>query len=392
MTHPPGPPSSPPSPTPESSGDGARDGARDESVALLVKEIRTLLQKIDAPRRRDLWDKLPTITSFVGTVLIAAVGLYFTTSLNERRASEESSRIRAAQRVAELDVVARLIPLLTASDSSQRAYARLLLQSVVATDSSVSPRASGSAGQRAERSQVSQLLVSFAKRAMATDVDSSTRREAVSTIANLAASREIAPGDRQEAESLLTAIADDPKLPADARDLASQAIARLRVVPVREIERFVNEQPVTRAVSEVVLHHTWKPSAADYRGFATLAAIARASVEWNGWSDSPFHFAVAPDGAIWSGRPLQETPVSVQGHNVGTVSVDLILNGDSERPSAAQVASTGALLRALFARFGLTAEQNFAPGRGFHHDYTPSKSCPGTGITKELVMGWVKGN
>lgn len=115
-------------------------------------------------------------------------------------------------------------------------------------------------------------------------------------------------------------------------------------------------------------------------------------MEQNGWADVPFHFAVAPDGAIWSGRPLQSIPASVQGHNVGTVAVDLILNGDTELPSPAQVASTRALLRALFERFGLTAEENFAPGRGFHRDYPGArKSCPGTLITKELVRGWFAG-
>lgn len=338
-----------------------------------------------------MWDKLPTITSFVGTVLIAAVGLYFTTSLNQRREVEDANRIRAEQRVAELDVVARLIPLLSSADSSQRAYARLLLQSVVATDSGVAPRDSGSAEGRAARSPVSQLIGIFAKRAMATDTDSSTRRDAVSTIANLATSGELSPNDRQQAESLLTAIAVDSLIPSDARDAASRAIMRLRTVSAREIAQFVNDQPVTREISEVVLHSTWRPSAADYRGFVTLAAIARFSVEQNGWSDVPFHFAVAPDGDIWSGRPLQSTPASVQAHNFGTVSVELILDGDTELPSQAQVASARALLRALFARFGLTAKENFAPGRGFHRDYTPQRSCPGKLITKELVVGWFKG-
>ncbi|NWG75257.1 MAG: N-acetylmuramoyl-L-alanine amidase [Rubrivivax sp.] len=156
-----------------------------------------------------------------------------------------------------------------------------------------------------------------------------------------------------------------------------------------EIGAVVAAQPCKRAVREVILHHTWRPSAAQYRGWTTVEAIRSYHVKQHGWRDIGYHYLVAPDGAIWLGRPLSETGAHVAGHNAGTIGVALILDGDAQPPSALQAAAATALLQAMFKRFGLQAASNFADGRGFHRDYA-SKSCPGKLVTKALVRGWFR--
>ena len=154
------------------------------------------------------------------------------------------------------------------------------------------------------------------------------------------------------------------------------------------IPDIIAAQRCSRPVYEVILHHTWAPNAAQYQGQRTIDGIYNYHTVENGWSDIGYHYLVAPDGNLWLGRPLDRDGAHVLNHNHNTVGVSLILNGDVELPSAAQVASTTATLQALLHRFGIAPEQNFRQGHGFHRDYS-SKTCPGTKISKAMVLGWL---
>jgi len=151
----------------------------------------------------------------------------------------------------------------------------------------------------------------------------------------------------------------------------------------------VRGQACARGISEVILHHTWSPTASQYRGIQTIKGIHNYHVNERGWSDIGYHYLVAPNGAIWLGRPLSRDGGHVLGRNSGTIGVSLILNGDVELPKDAQIAAVAALLGSLFSRFGIRAAENFIPGkRGFHRHYA-DKSCPGTLITESMVLGWL---
>jgi len=160
--------------------------------------------------------------------------------------------------------------------------------------------------------------------------------------------------------------------------------------PHWEIARVIGQQPCRRRVTEVVLHHSWQPTAAEYQGEPTVEAILRFHARDRGWHNIAYHYLIGPDGTVWLGRPLGQDGTHAQGHNRDTVGVCLILNGDKEMPSAEQIAATRAVLLALFKRFGLSATRNFADGRGFHRDYA-DKSCPGTLVTKARVLSWLRG-
>lgn len=163
-------------------------------------------------------------------------------------------------------------------------------------------------------------------------------------------------------------------------------------------EAMVRGAACARPIREVILHHTWAPTAAQYRGRETVEAIRRVHMSPPAeggpsdgpWRDIGYHYLIGPDGAIFAGRPLAIDGAHVKGHNTGTVGVSLILNGDTEDPTVAQAEAAGALLRALCRRFGLDAAKNFGPRTGFHRDYS-AKSCPGKRVTKAGVIGWVTG-
>lgn len=157
-----------------------------------------------------------------------------------------------------------------------------------------------------------------------------------------------------------------------------------------EIPGVIRAQSCSRTITEVILHHTWAPRAAQYQGERTVEGIYNYHHFDLGWSDIGYHYLIAPDGTIWLGRALGRDGAHVLNHNRGTVGVSMILNGDVELPSAAQVRGTAATLTALLTRFNLTPAKNFGPHSGFHRDYS-SKTCPGTRITKAMVLGWLAG-
>jgi hypothetical protein len=157
--------------------------------------------------------------------------------------------------------------------------------------------------------------------------------------------------------------------------------------PIGQIPAAIAAQACSRRITEIILHHTWAPTAVQYRGKPTIEGIHRYHTVDNGWSDIGYHYLVSPDGLLWLGRPLSRDGAHVSGKNAGTIGVSMILNGDVETPGVPQIAATGMCLRVLLQRFGLRADVNFGAGRGFHRDYS-SKTCPGTKISKAQVIGW----
>lgn len=158
--------------------------------------------------------------------------------------------------------------------------------------------------------------------------------------------------------------------------------------PDSEIAEVIRHQPCRRRIDELVLHHTFDPSAAHFRGEPSVEAILRYHVVDKGWHNLAYHYLIAPDGTTWLGRPLDAIGTHTVGHNDHSVGVCLILNGDVEDPSPAQTQACATILRTLCQRFHLKPERNFAEGRGFHRDYA-NKTCPGNRITKRLVLEWL---
>ena len=74
-------------------------------------------------------------------------------------------------------------------------------------------------------------------------------------------------------------------------------------------------------VRRVVVHHSGQPRVADYRGPETIQWIQRFHMEERGWADIGYHFVIAPDGAIYEGRPLLYVGAHVKHQNAGSLGI-----------------------------------------------------------------------
>ena len=144
-----------------------------------------------------------------------------------------------------------------------------------------------------------------------------------------------------------------------------------------EFAAVVRDFPWTRRITEVHLHHTWKPRQADYAGRRTIEGMWRVHTEDNGWSDIAQHVSIAPDGTIWIGRNFNWAPASAVGFNgnssAGPFMIEMIGDFDlgRESPTQEQKDSTVAVIRAVQDKFRLSADR-----LRFHNEMS-SKSCPG---------------
>lgn len=158
-------------------------------------------------------------------------------------------------------------------------------------------------------------------------------------------------------------------------------------VTAPEFASLVQTFPWTRRISEVHLHHTWRPRQRDYSGRATIEGMWRHHTRVNGWSDIAQHVSVAPDGTIWLGRNFNWAPASAAGFNgnrqAGPFMIEMIGDFDvgHEALTAEQRASTLTVIKSVQQRFGLSAEQ-----LRFHSEMS-AKTCPGSTQDKAVWIG-----
>jgi len=131
---------------------------------------------------------------------------------------------------------------------------------------------------------------------------------------------------------------------------------------------------VTRSIKEIVLHHTWSPTAAQYKGRATWEAIRQYHIQKRGWSDIGYHYGVGPDGSYWLLRPVEKAGAHVQNRNAHTIGVALVGNFDLEDPEAHGLPAAARLVRVLLEHFALKPENI-----RFHREFQ-NKTCPGMRI------------
>lgn len=123
--------------------------------------------------------------------------------------------------------------------------------------------------------------------------------------------------------------------------------------------------------SRIVIHHTWSPNSAQYRGLSTVEAIQRYHVQERGWRDIGYHFLVGPDGWCYNGRPMTDYGAHCTGQN-GQIGIAAIANFDDEDPWA--WGGMGQLIFCcdiLLRRMGSGSEDV-----RFHREFA-EKSCPG---------------
>ena len=72
---------------------------------------------------------------------------------------------------------------------------------------------------------------------------------------------------------------------------------------------------LTRKITAVHVHHTWRPRRQDFRGLATMEAMRKFHMEQNHWSDIAQHLTIDPQGGLRTGRNWNVAPASASGHN-----------------------------------------------------------------------------
>jgi N-acetylmuramoyl-L-alanine amidase CwlA len=144
------------------------------------------------------------------------------------------------------------------------------------------------------------------------------------------------------------------------------------------------------APKRLVLHHTWKPTVAQWRGLASMRGM-QTYYAGLGWTAAP-HIYCAPDG-IWLFTPMSNVGIHAGSGNSGTtngvwwysIGLEMVGNYDYERPSGAVWENTKAVIGELSKRVDV-APRNFI---SFHRDYGP-KSCPGWAVTHEWVWSEIE--
>jgi hypothetical protein len=160
----------------------------------------------------------------------------------------------------------------------------------------------------------------------------------------------------------------------------------IELTPVDFAERLKSFR-FTRRVTEVHMHHTWRPRKSDYRGVATIEGMWRHHTQVNGWADIAQHVSIAPDGTVWTGRDWNRTPASASGHSAGAFMFEIIGDFDQgrERLEGAQRRAVIDVIARVQLKLGLPVES-----LRFHREFTDQKSCPGTGIRKADILAEVR--
>lgn len=168
-----------------------------------------------------------------------------------------------------------------------------------------------------------------------------------------------------------------------------------------EIRRLTTEQfssllaavhaQLTRRITAVHLHHTWRPTRSQFKGLATVEAMRNVHVNTNGWNDIAQHLTIDPQGLSWTGRNWNLPPASQAGRNgtrdQGPFMIEIVGDFDMGRDvlDGAQRQAVVHVVAALLHTCGI--------GTGdihFHRELGSPKTCPGTGVDKDALLAEIQ--
>ena len=140
-----------------------------------------------------------------------------------------------------------------------------------------------------------------------------------------------------------------------------------------------------RPISEIIVHcSATRPEWMANEAMANqVREIRRWHMQERGWKDIGYHYLIGRNGAIATGRPVEQVGAHVQGHNTGTIGVCLIGgHGSSETDLFGQHFTTQQenALRHLLADLQHRYKINKVTG---HNQYA-AKACPGFSVPKWL--------
>lgn len=151
--------------------------------------------------------------------------------------------------------------------------------------------------------------------------------------------------------------------------------------------------------SSLVIHHTWSPTKAEWKGTASVAALKK-YYEGEGWPAGP-HLFVAEDG-IWLFTPMSDVGIHSDAGNATwtllgkdytgfrgpfgsklkscSIGIEVVGDYDLEKWSGATKTNALGAIKCLMSVLGIGTDKVF-----FHREFSP-KTCPGSSITKDWLF------
>jgi hypothetical protein len=164
-----------------------------------------------------------------------------------------------------------------------------------------------------------------------------------------------------------------------------------RMLTVAEWRKYVAGYDFGRIKpSLLVLHHTYSPDEASWRGLNTMRSMQR-FYAGKGWTAGP-HIYAGPDG-IWLATPMSEVGIHAGNGNgsvgAGWYSIGLEMVGffDKERPRGKVWEHAMAVMDGLSESLRIPMPKLLR----FHRDFTDQKSCPGWAVEKPWVIAQIAG-
>jgi caspase domain-containing protein len=163
---------------------------------------------------------------------------------------------------------------------------------------------------------------------------------------------------------------------------------------LEQFESIVDHFPWRRRITEVHVHHTFRPNHADFATKPPVQSIEgmfRFHTEERGFSDIAQHITIDPQGSIWTGRDWNSAPASATGFNgnatAGPFMFEMIGNFDNGHDTWTGLQRSTAIrvIAKVQAFFGLP------PSAFRFHNEMSSKTCPGSAIRRADVLEAVSG-
>ena len=145
-----------------------------------------------------------------------------------------------------------------------------------------------------------------------------------------------------------------------------------------EFESYVNRKFFGYLPADkLVLHHTWKPTVNDWKGYQTLMGIKN-YYESLGWKSGP-HVFIAPDG-IWLMTDMRNNGTHAGSLNWRSIGIEVVGNYDNKTWEGEIYKNAIWAITTLKKKLNIDNEKIY-----FHRDVS-NKTCPGSAITKKWLF------
>ncbi len=160
----------------------------------------------------------------------------------------------------------------------------------------------------------------------------------------------------------------------------------IRRLTTEQLTSLLTASKLSRTISSIHVHHTWRPTRSQFKGLATIEAMRNFHVNTNRWDDIAQHLTIDPQGLSWTGRNWNLPPASQAGRNgtrqEGPFMIEIV--GDFDGRDLLDGPQRQAVVDVVAAFLDVCEL-----GTGdifFHRELGSTKTCPGTGVEKQTLV------